>query len=52
MGTNKKIKELTDILTDKKNEIQKFVNDKKLTKDSEANFEAIVSFYNTLPSQQ
>ena len=48
----KKIKELTDILTDKKNEIQKFVEDKKLTKDSEANFEAIVAHYNTLPSLQ
>jgi hypothetical protein len=48
----KKIQELTDLLTDKKNEIQKFVEDKKLTKDSEANFEAIVAYYNTLPSQQ
>jgi hypothetical protein len=48
----KKIKELTDLLTDKKNEIQKFVEDKKLTKDNEANFEAIVAYYNTLPSQQ
>jgi DNA-binding PadR family transcriptional regulator len=48
----KKIKELTDLLTDTKNEIQKFVSDKKLTKDSEANFEAIIAYYNTLPSQQ
>jgi len=48
----KKIKELTDLLIDKKNEIQKFVEDKKLTKDSEASFEAIIAYYNTLPSQQ
>jgi DNA-binding PadR family transcriptional regulator len=48
----KKIKELTDLLTDKKNEIQKFIDDKKLTKDNEANFEALVAYYNTLPSQQ
>lgn len=48
----KKIKELTDLLTDKKNEIQKFVEDKKLTKDIGANFEAIVAYYNTLQSQQ
>jgi len=48
----KKVKELTDLLTDKKNEIQKFVEDKKLTKDSEANFEAIIAYYNTLPGKQ
>jgi len=48
----KKIKELTGILTDKKSEIQKFVEEKMLTKDSEANFEAIIAYYNTLPSKQ
>ncbi|HWN89297.1 MAG TPA: hypothetical protein VNM35_09550 [Chitinophagaceae bacterium] len=48
----KKIKELADLLADKKNEIQKFIEDKKLTKDNEANFEAIVAYYNTLPDQQ
>jgi len=48
----RKIKELTDQLTDKENEIQKFVDEKKLTKDSETNFEAIVAYYNTLPGQQ
>jgi len=48
----KKIKALTDLLIDKKSEIQKFVEDKKLTKDSEASFEAIIAYYNTLPSQQ
>jgi hypothetical protein len=48
----KKIKELTDLLTDKKNEIQKLVEDKKLTKDNEANFEAIIAYYNSLFNQQ
>jgi|SRR5215203_131904 len=48
----KKIKELTDSLSDKKNEIQKFVEDKKISKDSEANFATIIAHYNTLPSQQ
>ena len=47
----KKIKELTDLLTDKKNEIQKFVEDKKLTKDSEANFEAVIAYNNSLSNQ-
>lgn len=48
----RKIKELTDQLTDKKNEIQKFINEKKLTKESQENFEAIIAYYNTLSTQQ
>lgn len=48
----KKIKELTVILTDKKSEIQKFMEEKMLTKDSEENLEAIIAYYNTLPSKQ
>jgi hypothetical protein len=47
----KKVKELSDLLTDKKNEIRKFIDDKKITKDSEENFEAIVAYYNGLPNQ-
>jgi len=47
----KKIKDLTDLLNDKKNEIQKFVEDKKTTKDNEANFEAIIAYYNSLSNQ-
>ncbi|HEU5164790.1 MAG TPA: hypothetical protein VFU29_04580 [Chitinophagaceae bacterium] len=47
----KKIKELMDLLADKKNEVQKFVADKNLTKDSEANFEAIVAYYDSLFNQ-
>lgn len=48
----KKMKELTGLLIDKKNEIQKFMEDQKFSKDSEANFEAIIAYYNTLASQQ
>jgi len=47
----KKVKELTDLLNDKKNEMQKFIDDKKLTKDNEANFETIVAYYNSLSNQ-
>lgn len=47
----RKIKELTDQVTDKKDEIQKFVNAKKLTKDTQENFEAIVAYYNSLSNQ-
>jgi hypothetical protein len=44
----KKVKELTGQLDDKKNEIRQFVDEKKFTKDTEANLEAIVAYYNTL----
>lgn len=47
----RKMKDLTDQLTDKKNEIQNYVSEKKLTKDSQENYEAIVAFYNTLSLQ-
>ena len=48
----KKMKELTDLLRDKKNEIQKFVEEKKISKESEKDFETIIAYYNTLPNQQ
>ena len=48
----KKMKDLTDQLTDKNNEIQKYVGEKKLTKDSQENYEAIVAYYNNLSIQQ
>jgi hypothetical protein len=48
----KKIKELTDLLNDKKNEIQKLIDDKKITKDSEENFETVIAYYNSLSNQQ
>ena len=44
----RKLKDITDQMTDKKNEIQKFVNEKKLMKDNQENFESIVTYYNTL----
>ena len=47
----KKIKDLTELLNDKKNEVQKFVDEKKLVKDTEANFEAVVVYYNSLSNQ-
>jgi len=48
----RKVKELTDQLADKKAEIQTFVTEKKLTKDSQENYEAIVAYYNTLSNQK
>ena len=48
----KKLKDLPTVLSDKKDEIQKFINDKKLTGDNQANYEAVISFYNNLVSQQ
>ncbi len=48
----RKIKELANQLTDKKTEIEKFISEKKLTKDNEENFKALVVYYNTLSAQQ
>lgn len=48
----KKLKDLPTVLSDKKDEVQKFITDKKLTADNEANYEAVVSFYNDLVGQQ
>jgi len=48
----KKLKELPDFFPGKRNEIQKFINDKKLTADNEASYEAVISYYNTLAVQQ
>jgi hypothetical protein len=44
----KKLKDLPAILAEKKDEIQKFINDKKLTADNEVSYEAVISYYNTL----
>jgi hypothetical protein len=44
----RKIKELIAEFADKQNEIQKFLSDKKITSDSEANFEMITAYYNSL----
>lgn len=47
----RKIKELSDLLNDTKNGIQQFIEEKKITKDSEANFETIIAYYNSLSVQ-
>jgi DNA-binding PadR family transcriptional regulator len=44
----KKIKDMPTLLSDKKDEIQKFINQKNLTASNEANYEAVISFYNSL----
>ena len=48
----KKLKDLATVFPDKKDEVLKFISDKKLSGDSEANFEAIVSYYNSLAIEQ
>jgi hypothetical protein len=48
----KKLKDLTTVFPDKKDEVLKFISDRKLSGDSEANFEAIVFYYNSLAIQQ
>ena len=48
----KKLKELTTAFPDKKDEILKFMSDKKLSGDSEATYEAVVAYYNSLVNQQ
>jgi hypothetical protein len=48
----KKLKDLASILSDRKDEINKFIIDKKLTANNESNYESVVSYYNTLSSQQ
>lgn len=48
----KKLKDLPSILVDKKDEIQKFINDKKLTANNEASYGSVISHYNSLVSQK
>lgn len=47
----KKLKDLPGIFPDKKEEVSKFISDKKLSGDSEENFKAVVTYYNSLVSQ-
>ena len=47
----KKLKDLPTVFPDKKDEISKFISDKKLSGDNEKNFEAIVTHYNSLVSK-
>ena len=48
----KKLKELPSLIADKQKDIQKFINDKKLSGDNEENFTAVISFYNSLFIQE
>lgn len=48
----KKLKDFATVFPDKKDEVLKFISDRKLSGDSEANFEAIVSYYNSPAIQQ
>jgi DNA-binding PadR family transcriptional regulator len=48
----KKLKDLPTILADKKDEIQKFINEKNLTADNEASYDAVIDHYNNLVVQQ
>lgn len=44
----RKLKELPTVLSDKNDELLKFIADKKLSGDSQASFEAVISYYNSL----
>ena len=48
----KKLKDLPTVFPDKKEAVLKFINDKKLSGDSQANFETVVFYYNSLAIQQ
>jgi hypothetical protein len=43
-----KLKDLPPVFAEKKDEIAKFISDKKLSGDNEKNFEAVVIFYNSI----
>lgn len=47
----KKMKDLPDLFPGKRNEIQKYINEKKVTADNEANYGSVVAYYNTLVVQ-
>ena len=46
-----KLKDLPTVFSDKKEEIAKFISDKKLSGDNQKNFEAVVIFYNSIISK-
>jgi len=48
----KKMKDLPDFFPGKRNEIQKFINEKKLTTDNETNYDAVITYYNSIVGQQ
>ena len=44
----KKLRDIPALFPDKKTELQKFISDKRLSGDSQTNFEAVISYYNSL----
>jgi hypothetical protein len=48
----KKWKELPDLLSDKKNELNAFINSKKLSGKSEADYTELITYYNSLFQKQ
>lgn len=44
----KRIKNISDILSSKKDELTKFINENKLKADNEENFKSIISYFNNL----
>lgn len=44
----KRLKEIPELLPDKKAEVLKFIGDKRLSGDNQTNFEAVIAFYNSL----
>lgn len=46
-----RLKDLPTIFPDKKDELSKFISAKKLSGDNEKNYEAIITYYNSLLSQ-
>ena len=47
-----RIKDLSTVLSDKKNEVQQYITDKRLSGDSQEDFQAVISYYNSLFVQQ
>ena len=44
----KKLKDLPEMLADKKKEVSQFISDKKISGDSEENYISVVAYYNSL----
>ena len=46
------MKDLLSVLSDKKNEVQQHISTKRLSGDSQEDFQAVISYYNSLFIQQ
>ena len=44
----KKLKDLPELLADKKKEVSQFITDKKISGDSEGNYTSVIAYYNSL----